>query len=68
MIGRSLILAIASITCWLNSFGTVLTPMIPVGFNRLDRLSKGAQSARGPCANGFWKSARSVREVDHQTR
>ena len=33
MIGRSLISAIASITCWLNSFGTVLTPMMPVGFS-----------------------------------
>ena len=31
MIGRSLILAIASMTWRLNSFGTVLTPMIPVG-------------------------------------
>ena len=31
MIGRSLISAIASITSRLNSFGTVLTPMMPVG-------------------------------------
>ena len=31
MMGRSLIRAIASMTVWLKSFGTVLTPMIPVG-------------------------------------
>ncbi len=31
--GRSLISAMASMTCWLNSFGTVLTPMIPVGLS-----------------------------------
>ncbi len=35
MIGRSLISAMASITCWLNSLGTVLTPMMPVGRSAL---------------------------------
>ena len=33
MIGRSLISDMASMTCRLNSFGTVLTPMMPVGLS-----------------------------------
>ena len=41
MIGRSLISAIASITVWLNSFGTVLTPMMRGRPERLDRLDEG---------------------------
>jgi hypothetical protein len=38
MIGRSLISAIAWITSRVKSFGTVLTPMIPVGLSELDRF------------------------------
>ena len=41
MIGRSLMPAIASMTSRLNSFGTVLTPMMPVGLNRLHRFDEG---------------------------
>ncbi len=62
MIGRSLTAAIASMTRWLNSFGTVLTPMIPVGFSALTASAKSLTGAWSR-ANGFWKSARSVRDV-----
>src|ERR1700747_136504 len=52
MIGRSLISEIASMTFWLNNFGTVLTPMLPVGRNA---LIASAKLAIGACsiANGF---------------
>ena len=52
MIGRSLISAIASITSRLNSFGTVLTPMMPVGLIALTASTKVEIGARS-WANGF---------------
>src|ERR1700745_3232218 len=62
MIGRSLISEIASITFWLNSFGTVLTPMMPVGLRALIAAPK---SLIGSCsiANGFWNSIILLDEV-----
>ena len=62
MIGRSLISAIASITSRVNSFGTVLTPTMAVGLSAFTASTKVDTGARS-WANGFWKSARSVREV-----
>src|ERR1700680_3523733 len=62
MIGRSLISAIASITSRVNSFGTVLTPTMPVGLTAFTASTKVDTGARS-WANGFWKSARSLREV-----
>src|SRR6266480_2780755 len=50
MIGCSLIFAIASITSRLNSFGTVLTPMMPVGLSASTASAKfeiGEIGARG---------------------
>ncbi len=35
MTGRLLMSAMVSMTVWLNNFGTVLTPMMPVGRNSL---------------------------------
>ena len=52
MIGRSLILAMASITSRVNSFGTVLTPMMPVGCSASTASTKVETGARS-CANGF---------------
>jgi hypothetical protein len=52
MIGRSLILAIASITSRLNSFGTVLTPIMPVGRNASTASAKVETEGRS-CAKGF---------------
>src|ERR1700741_4563563 len=51
MIGRSLISEMASMTFWLNSFGTVLTPIMPVG---LSPLIASAKLPIGACsiANG----------------
>ena len=62
MIGRSLIAAIASMISWVNNFGTALTPMIAVGRNALTASTKVPIGGRS-CAKGFWKSARSVREL-----
>src|SRR5205814_9983091 len=63
MIGRSLIAAIASMISWVNNFGTALTPMIAVGRNALTASTKVPIGGRS-CAKGFWKSARSVRELE----
>ena len=52
MIGRWLIVAMAWITSWVNSFGTVLTPMMPVGRNSLTASTNVAIGARS-CANGI---------------
>ena len=52
MIGRSLIFAMASITSRVNSFGTVLTPMMPVGRSALTASTKVETGARS-WANGF---------------
>ena len=52
MIGRSLILAMAWITSWVNSFGTVLTPMIPVGRNA-STASTNVETGARSCAKGF---------------
>src|ERR1700747_732641 len=46
-IGRSLISEMASMTFRLNSFGTVLTPMMPVGFSA---LIASAKSPIGGCS------------------
>ncbi len=61
MIGDALIPAIAAITGWLKSLGTVLTPMMPVG--RSARIASTNDATGGwSWANGFWKSARSPRD------
>src|SRR5208283_1115394 len=62
MIGRSLMRAIAPITWRLKSFGTVLTPMIPVGRKASIASTK---ELSGACsgAKGFRKSAISAREA-----
>ena len=52
MIGRSLILAIASITSRVNNFGTVLTPMMPVG-RSASTASANVETAARSCAKGF---------------
>jgi hypothetical protein len=52
MIGRSLISAIAWITSRVNSFGTVLTPMMPVGRIAFTASTKLLTLPRS-CANGF---------------
>ena len=52
MIGRSLLLAIASITSRVNSFGTALTPMMPVGRNALTASTKVETGGRS-WANGL---------------
>ena len=52
----------AWITSWVNSFGTVLTPMMAVGRNSFTASTKVATGARS-WANGVWKAARSLREV-----
>src|SRR5438874_13271435 len=62
MIGRSLIAAIASMMSWVNNFGTALTPTIAVGRNAFTASTKVPIGGRS-CAKGFWKSARSVREL-----
>ena len=67
MIGRGLIVVMASMTAWLKSFGTVDTPMMAVG--RIDSMA-ARKSRSGACgwANGFWKSARSVRLLSSRPR
>src|SRR5438045_5164497 len=62
MIGRRLISAIAATTSCVNNFGTALTPMMAVGRSALIASTKWATGGRSN-ANGFWKSARSVREL-----
>jgi hypothetical protein len=52
MIGRLLIFAVASITSRLNSFGTVLTPMMPVGLSASTASTK-VETGGCSCANGF---------------
>jgi hypothetical protein len=61
MIGRSLSLANASMAGWLNNFGTVLTPMMPVGWIA-STAATDLLIGRCSCPNGRWKSARSARE------
>ena len=52
MIGRALLLAIASITSRLNSLGTVLTPMMPVGRSASTASTK-VDTGGASCAKGF---------------